>query len=214
MLNLMTLPPPPSCGIAPLKRLTALAAALVALMLPLAAVIAQDRHTTPIPSLMADAHPTPWGGRASYRILLANKGADRVTGGALSITYEIACTLTSDPDGPTCPSVPTLRRKTTMPCGEDEAGLIFAVNVGTAPYAGLTAPYTLTLTIRAIDFLAWSDATIDRINAQYPQRYQYNSATRRYDRVEGPTCPKTNHIPTRVTDPGGMNSTATVTVMR
>ncbi len=214
MLNLMTLPPPPSCGIAPLKRLTALAAALVALMLPLAAAIAQDRPTTPIPALMADAHPTPWGGRASYRILLANKGTDRVTGGALSITYEIACTLTPDPAGPTCPSVPTLRRKTTMPCGEDEAGLIFAVNVGTAPYAGLTAPYTLTLTIRTIDFLAWSDATIDRINTQYPQRYQYNSATRRYDRVDGLTCPKTNHEPARVTDPGGMNSTATVTVMR
>ncbi len=197
-----------------LSPLTCLASALLALTLTLASAIAQDRATTPIPALMADAHPTPWGGRASYRILLADKATDRVTGGALSITYEIACTQTLSPDGPPCPSVPILRRKTTMPCGEDEAGLIPAVNLGTAPYAGLTAPYTLTLTIRAIDFLAWSDATIDRINSQYPQRYQYNPATYRYDRVDGSTCPKTNHAPARVTDPTGATRTATVTVMR
>ncbi len=202
MFRLILSPPPP------------LTTALVALSLILPiAVQAQDRPTTPIPALMADAHPTPWGGRAAYRILLADKATDRVTGGALSITYEIACTRTADPDGPPCPSVPTLRRKTTMPCGEDEAGLI-SVNLGTAPYSGLTTPYTLTLTIRAIDFLAWDDATIDRINKSYPQRYQYNSATRRYDRVDGLTCPKTNHAPARVTDPAGATWTATVTVMR
>ncbi len=102
-----------------LYPLTCLTTALLALMLTLPAAIAQDR---PIPAIMAEAHPTPWGGRAVYRILLANKGTDRVTGGALSITYEIACTLTTEPDGAPCPSVPTLRRKTTMPCGEDEAG--------------------------------------------------------------------------------------------
>ncbi len=197
-----------------LPPLTCLASALLALTLTLSAAVAQDRPATAIPAVKADAHPTPWGGRAVYRILLANKGTDRVTGGALYITYEIACTLTTDPAGPACPSVPTLRRRTTMPCGEDEAGLIPSVNVGTAPYAGLTAPYTLTLTIRAVDFLAWDDATIDRINTQYPQRYQYNSMTRRYDRVDGDTCPKTNHAPARVTDPDGDTWTATVTVMR
>ncbi len=196
-----------------LSPLTCLTTALLALTLTLAAAIAQDRPTTPIPTIMAEAHPTPWGGRASYRVLLADKAADRVTGGALSITYEIVCTLTPDPAGPPCPSVPILRRRTTMPCGEDEAGLI-SVNLGTAPYSGLTAPYTLTLTIRAIDFRVWDDATIDRINTAYPQRYQYNPATYRYDRVDGETCPKTNHAPPRVTDPAGATSSATVTVMR
>ncbi len=195
-------------------RLMSLASALLAItLLPPPEAVAQDRPTTPIPALMATAHPTPWGGRAVYRILLANKGTDRVTGGALSITYEIACTLTADPAGPTCPSVPTLRRKTTLPCGEDEAGLIPSVNLGTGPYAGLTTPYTLTLTIRAIDFLAWDDATIDRINTQYPQRYQYNDMTRRYDRVDGDTCPKTNHAPAQMMNQDA-TLTATVTVMR
>ncbi len=194
--------------------LTLLATTCLALTLTLAPASAQDRPTTPIPALKAEA--TPWGGRAVYRILLANKGTERVTGGALSITYEIACTLTTDPNSQACPSVPTLRRKTTLPCGEDEAGLIPSVNVGTAPYAGLTTPYTLTLTIRAIDFLAWSDATIDRINTQYPQRYQYNPATYRYDRVDGLTCPKTNHAPARVMAQPNSSTTwsATVTVMR
>ncbi len=195
-----------------LPPLTLLTTALLALTLTLAAAIAQARPTTPIPAIMAEA--TPWGGRATYRILLADKATDRVTGGALYITYEIACTLTTDPAGPACPSVPTLRRRTTMPCGETETGLIPSVNLGTAPYAGLTTSYTLTLTIRAIDFLAWSDATIDRINTSYPQRYQYNPATYRYDRVDGDTCPKTNHAPARVTDPAGATWTATVTVMR
>ena len=195
--------------------LTLLATTLLALTLTLPAASAQDRPTTLIPAIKAEAHPTPWGGRAVYRIILANKGTERVTGGALSITYEIVCTLTGDPDGPPCPSVPTLRRKTTMPCGEDEAGLIPSVNVGTGPYAGLTTPYTLTLTIRAIDFLTWSDATIDRINTQYPQRYQYNPLTYRYDRVDGLTCPKTNHAPAQVmTETNDGNWTARVTVMR
>ncbi len=193
--------------------LLTIALVALSLILPIA-VQAQGRPTTPIPAIMADAHPTPWGGRAAYRILLANKGTDRVTGGALNITYEIACTETADPNGSPCPSVPTLRRRTTMPCGEDEAGLIPSVNLGAAPYAGLTAPYTLTLTIRAIDFLAWNDATIDRINTSYPQRYQYNPATRRYGRVDGDTCPKTNHDPAQVTGQEGATWTATVTVMR
>ncbi len=180
--------------------LTLLSAGILLGIISLSAAVAQDRSIEPIPNIKADAWSRPHGSYASFRILLENKAQDRVKGGALNITYEIAC-ATMNPMA-SCPA--PIRRNTKMPCGEDEAGLI-SVNLSQAPYNNpRLKPYTLTLTIKRIEFNAWDDATVDRINTAYPQRYQYNPNPNKglygaYERVDGDTCEKINHSPASVT---------------
>ncbi|MCY4284010.1 MAG: hypothetical protein OXC65_01565 [Thiotrichales bacterium] len=116
---------------------------------------AQD--ASPIPNIIAESYHTPIGGYVPFRVRMENR-RDKVRGGALYVSYRIACA------GGSCPS-PTLRTGETMiPCGGSEGGLL---DYNITHLRGSNS--TITLEITNITFDAYSQEGIDGINRGYDE---------------------------------------------
>jgi len=114
---------------------------------------------TAIPTIMAEAWPTPVHGYAHFRIRMANWGTE-VHGGALTIRYTMTCVLDM-PDMESCPAGLPRTGETTIPCASSESGSILhamgSENGGTQ----------ITLEITQVRFDKWEDDMINNINARY-----------------------------------------------
>ncbi len=153
----------------------------------LAALAAPAAAQTPgsIPDVTAEVWPHPIGDYLPLRVIITNSikahdytEGDRVKGGVLKVDYRISCT------GENCPA-PTLRTgTTTIPCGQQEGGVLH-YRIAHLKDQG---PLTLRLHITKIAFQAWEQDLIDRINDRH--RHWPNG-----DRA----CPTGSYSPTTVT---------------
>ncbi len=142
-----------------LPPLALLATALLALAAP-----APAQTPAAIPDITAEVWPHPIGDYLPLRIIITNSinaysytDGDRVHGGALKVDYRISCT------GENCPA-PTLRTgTTTIPCGQQEGGVLH-YRIAHLKDRG---PLTLRLHITKITFQAWEQDLIDRINDRH-----------------------------------------------
>ena len=141
-------------------RLTArLAAALLVLWGGAAAA-----QSPAIPDITAEAWPHPIGDYLPLRVIITNsrnawnyEDGDRVDGGVLKVDYRISC------EGTNCPS-PTLKTgTTTIPCGEQEGGML---HYKIAHLKG-KGPLTVKLVITSVRFESWPQQWIDRVNDRY-----------------------------------------------
>ncbi len=129
-------------------------------------VAAQDPPPSgPIPDVTAEVWPYLIGDRIVSRVIITNsinarsyEVGDRVRGGNLRLHYSVTC------EGANCPS-PTLQTgKTVISCGQQE-GIVKSVNIGHLKGKG---PLTIKLIINSIEFEAFENSVIDRVNDQYP----------------------------------------------
>jgi len=144
-----------------------------------------------------------FGPYATFRARMV--GMDRVHGGALAVHYLITCAKS----GESCAGVSPHRGEAVIPCGESEAGVI-ALDVTQPPYSALPRPYTLTLEIQRIEFGAWSQATIDRVNRDHGWNYRYRDG--RLERFQEDICPTGTYSPTAVTEGGAAWSSSGLAV--
>ena len=123
---------------------------------------------TPIPDITAEAWPHPIGDYLPLRVIITNSinarnyaNGDRVHGGVLTVDYRISCEAVGE--GAACPSSTLRTGTTTIPCGEQEGGMMH-YNIAHLKGKG---PLTIKLIITAIRFHAWGEDTINRVNDRY-----------------------------------------------
>ena len=152
----------------PSIRLTArLAAALLTLLVGTAAAQTPPPPTA-IPDITAESWPHAIGDYLPLRVIITNsrnarnyEDGDRVHGGVLKVDYRISCEAAGE--GASCPS-PTLKTgTTTIPCGEQEGGVLHSK---IAHLKG-RGPLTIKLVITGIRFVPWPQQWIDRVNDRY-----------------------------------------------